>query len=425
MRYFLVVGLLLMGCADEGANSKQVDPVLDEQASVEVIAPSPKVDPALEESLRRIVVLEDLLAQKDALLFSREMELLRFQGTLAGIKGAPDSDLAIQARGVTVDGTTAEGNTAEGNTAEGNTAEGNTAEGNTAEGNTAEENKGGDPAKPALDPAQVRAEEMRATLQGLLEADGVHNYQLLTLGRLEDGHAGPVVVRLVDARGRPSGLMAAERLRLEASRAGYTVTILLEEGYEEHGGVSLPFDGATGVATRGRKPRGGVRRVTLPGVNPAPWIEALPELFGVEAQGGPPDDGLWDLIAVRQEFNRLLVADPSVGRWRLAGLGGIVAGVLRDVQLVELDGAGRPLRRLFADALSLEKGGDGGLRIELTDGVQMVGGERTPFLEGRFRLILPRAEPKAWETAGLPGLVPRPTLLARDRGPDKNAPGGN
>lgn len=410
MRYFLVVGLLLMGCADEGANSKQVDPVLDEQASVEVIAPSPKVDPALEESLRRIVVLEDLLAQKDALLFSREMELLRFQGTLAGIKGAPDSDLAIQARGVTVDGTTAEGNTAEGNT---------------AEGNTAEENKGGDPAKPALDPAQVRAEEMRATLQGLLEADGVHNYQLLTLGRLEDGHAGPVVVRLVDARGRPSGLMAAERLRLEASRAGYTVTILLEEGYEEHGGVSLPFDGATGVATRGRKPRGGVRRVTLPGVNPAPWIEALPELFGVEAQGGPPDDGLWDLIAVRQEFNRLLVADPSVGRWRLAGLGGIVAGVLRDVQLVELDGAGRPLRRLFADALSLEKGGDGGLRIELTDGVQMVGGERTPFLEGRFRLILPRAEPKAWETAGLPGLVPRPTLLARDRGPDKNAPGGN
>ena len=153
MRYFLVVGLLLMGCADEGANSKQVDPVLDEQASVEVIAPSPKVDPALEESLRRIVVLEDLLAQKDALLFSREMELLRFQGTLAGIKGAPDSDLAIQARGVTVDGTTAEGNT--------------------AEGNTAEENKGGDPAKPALDPAQVRAEEMRATLQGLLEADGV------------------------------------------------------------------------------------------------------------------------------------------------------------------------------------------------------------------------------------------------------------
>jgi hypothetical protein len=410
MRYFLVVGLLLMGCADEGANSKQVDPVLDEQASVEVIAPSPKVDPALEESLRRIVVLEDLLAQKDALLFSREMELLRFQGTLAGIKGAPDSDLAIQARGVTVDGTTAEGNTAEGNT---------------AEGNTAEENKGGDPAKPALDPAQVRAEEMRATLQGLLEADGVHNYQLLTLGRLEDGHAGPVVVRLVDARGRPSGLMAAERLRLEASRAGYTVTILLEEGYEEHGGVSLPFDGATGVATRGRKPRGGVRRVTLPGVNPAPWIEALPELFGVEAQGGPPDDGLWDLIAVRQEFNRLLVADPSVGRWRLAGLGGIVAGVLRDVQLVELDGAGRPLRRLFADALSLEKGGDGGLRMELTDGVQMVGDERTPFLEGRFRLILPRAEPKAWEAAGLPGLVPRPTLLARDRGPDEIAPGGN
>lgn len=400
MRCFLAVCLLLMGCADEGANSKQVDPVLDEQAPVVVIAPTLKVDPALEESLLRIAVLEDLLAQKDALLFSREMELLRFQGTLAGIKGAPDSDLAIQARGVTVDG-------------------------NTAGGNTAEGDKGTEPAKPAPDHAQVRAEEMRATLQGLLEADGVHNYQILTLGRLEDGHAGPVVVRLVDARGRPAGLMAAERLRLEASRAGYTVTILLEEGYEEHGGVSLPFDGAAGVATRGRKPRGGVRRVTLPGVNPAPWIEALPELFGAEAQGGPPDDGLWDLIAVRQEFNRLLAADPSVGRWRLAGLGGLVAGVLRDVQLVELDGAGRPLRRLFADALSLEKGVDGGLRIELTDGVQMVGGARTPFLEGRFRLILPRAEPKAWEAAGLPGLVPRPTLLARDRGPDKNAPAGN
>lgn len=410
MRCFLAGGLLLMGCADEGANSNQVDPVLDEQASVEVIAPTPQVDPALEESLLRIAALEDLLAQKDALLFSREMELLRFQGALADIKGAPDSDLAIQARGVTVDG---------------NTAGENTAGENTAGENTAEGDKGSEQAKPALDPAQVRAEELRATLQGLLEADGVHNYQILTLGRLKDGHAGPVVVRLVDARGRPSGLMAAERLRLEASRAGYTVTVLLEEGYEEHGGVSLPFDGAAGVATRGRKPRGGVRRVTLPGVNPVPWIEALPELFGAEAQGGPPDDGLWDLIAVRQEFNRLLSADPSVGRWRLAGLGGLVAGVLRDVQLVELDGAGRPLRRLFADALSLEKGGDGGLRIELTDGVQLVGGERTPFLEGRFRLILPRAEPTAWEDAGLPGLVPRPTLLARDRGPEKNGPAGN
>lgn len=324
----------------------------------------------------RIEFLEGQLSDRNTLLLSRQEELMRFQASLALIQAPPESDLAIEARGPGVD-------------------------------------PGPDTGNPGLDPAVQRAKKLRATLQGLLAADGVHSYQFLTLGRLSTGYAGPVVLRLINARGQPSGLIAAERLRLEASRAGHTVTLVLEEGYEEHGGVSVPFDGTLGVTTRGQKSRGGVRRVVLPGVDPVPWIEALGELFGAEVITGPPNDGLWNLITVRQEMNRLLVADQSSGSWRLGGLGGIVAGVLRDVQLVELDGKGRPLRRLFADALSIEEGDDGGLRLVLTDGVQMVGQERTPFIEGRFLLVLPKAVVAHWRAGGLPGLVPRPTQLAR------------
>ncbi len=388
MKRFLGLSSLLLGCGQQ-APVLEID--LPQQAETNRAIPS--TDPERnsereEELLNQIVHLQDLLTQKDALLLSRQEELLRFQAALAMIQAPPGSDLAIEAKGPTVDSELAS-------------------------------------RESPPDPAQVRAEEIRAALQGLLAADGVHSYQVLTLGRLEQGYAGPVVLRLIDSRGRPAGLIAAERLRLEASRAGRTVTLRLEEGYEERAGVSVPFDGAAGVAAAGQKPRGGMRRVTLPGVDPVPWIEAMPELFGAQASQGPPDDGLWDLTAVRQEFNRLLAADPSVGRWRLAGLGGLVSGVLRDVQLVELDADGHPLRRLFADALSLETGSTAGLRIELTDGVQMVGQERTPFLEGRFRLILPRAEPDVWKARGMPGLVNHPALLARERFESSNAPGGD
>ena len=267
--------------------------------------------------------------------------------------------------------------------------------------------------EPGPDPAVERAERMVPTLQGLLLAEGVRGWQVVTLGRLGDGAVGPVVLRVLDERGRPAGLVAAERLRLEASRAGRTVTLVLEEGREERGGVSLPFEGALSVEASGAHLRGGVRRIEVTGVAVDPWLEALPELFRAEDLRPALDDGLWDLVAVRQELNLLLAEQEASGRWRLGGLGGVVGTELRDIQLVELDAEGRPARRLFADRLVLESNPGGGLRLRLQDGVQHRGQEQTPFLDGRFTIALPRADAAAWRRVGLPGLESGESRLRR------------
>ncbi|MBL6721902.1 MAG: hypothetical protein ISQ08_10895 [Planctomycetes bacterium] len=278
--------------------------------------------------------------------------------------------------------------------------------------------------QPGPDPAVERAEGMVPVLQGLLLAEGVRGWQVVTLGRLGTRAAGPVVLRVLDERGRPAGLVAAERLRLEASRAGRTVTLVLEEGREERVGVSLPFEGALSVEASGAHLRGGVRRIEVTGVAVEPWLEALPELFREQDLRPALDDGLWDLVAVRQELNRLLAEQEATGRWRLGGLGGVVGTELRDVQLVELDAEGRPARRLFADRLVLESNPAGGLRLRLHDGVQHRGQEQTPFLEGRFTIALPRADAAAWRSVGLPGMELEESSLRRAPGAPEGSAGG-
>ncbi len=273
------------------------------------------------------------------------------------------------------------------------------------------------------DPAVQRAERMVPALQGLLLAEGVRGWQVVTLGRLGERAVGPVVLRVLDERGRPAGLVAAERLRLEASRAGRTVTLVLEEGREERGGVSLPFEGALSVEASGAHLRGGVRRIEVTGVAVEPWLEALPELFREEDLRPALDDGLWDLVAVRQELNRLLAEQEASGRWRLGGLGGVVGTELRDVQLVELDAEGRPARRLFADRLVLESAPAGGLRLRLHDGVQHRGQEQTPFLDGLFTIALPRADAATWRRVGLPGMESEESSLRRAPGAAGSAAG--
>lgn len=260
-----------------------------------------------------------------------------------------------------------------------------------------------DPAAAAAAAAQVaaasRAVRARNDLNALLIAEHVFALDVIELGSVHDGWAGPVVVRELDDRGRMVGTLAADRLRLEASRAGRSVTLVFEVGWQSRGGLRTPFGPP---ATEGGE-RGGSRRVQLPGVDPAPWIEALPELLRPEDLLPTPDDGRWNLVELRLLLDERLRLDSPAGRWRLVALGGVVGGDLLDVHLAELGASGRVERRLFADTLRVRPRG-AGLELTLRDGVIERDGQKAPFLQGRYRLYLPDADPEVWRGTGVPGL---------------------
>ena len=78
-------------------------------------------------------------------------------------------------------------------------------------------------------------------MRGLFLAEGVHGLDPLELGRVEGGSIGPVVFRLLDADGRLTGSLAAASMRLEASYAARSVTLVLSDGHESRGGERHPF----------------------------------------------------------------------------------------------------------------------------------------------------------------------------------------
>lgn len=254
----------------------------------------------------------------------------------------------------------------------------------------------------ARENATRRDGEIAVSFKTLFDLDQVTGFEMLECGTLGDGAVGPVVLRALDDGGRPVATLSARRLRLEGSRAARTVTLVLEDGYERRAGEKIPFEGP---ATE--EGRGGVRRVELPDIDPAPWIEALPELFRLEDKAPLADDGQWDLGTVRAALNLLLREDVSGGWWRLASFAGVQAGVLRDVQLDGLDAQGRLERKLFADRMQISAQ-ERGVKIELQDGAQLRGDSKTPFLDGRYRIFLPRASVEAWKKAGIPGIAEAP-----------------
>lgn len=244
----------------------------------------------------------------------------------------------------------------------------------------------------------ARSKEVFLAMRSLFVAEGVEGYDLLEVGAVRDGFTGPVVLRLLDELRRPIGSLTAERMRLEGSLSGHTLTLLFEEGYERRGGLKIPFQGST-LADLSQ----GVRKVVLPMVDPEPWREALPELFEARPEDELRDDGLWDRARLRGELNALLRLDATSGYYSLDAVGGVLEDVMLDVQLLERDLDGALLRRLFADRMTVETA-DRGVVLTLESGVQLRGDRKTPFLEGRYRIFLPRADVAAWTEAGVPGL---------------------
>jgi hypothetical protein len=284
--------------------------------------------------------------------------------------------------------------------------------------------------------AAARAERDRAihlALRSLFTAERILAFELMETGTLRDGATGPVVLRTLDEIGRPTGSICAARMRFEASRTARTLTLVLENGYERRGTTKIPFAsvGDDVGATRAEEdrvadedrvaeedrvtsdgdeisaPEAGVRRVVLPGIDPAPWIEALPELFGTSTSPAVPDDGHWNLVSLRNELNLLLREDAVGGWWRLASLGGVRGSVICDVVLDQLDRDGHLERKLFADRLTVLRE-DRGLQLLLESGAQLRGDRKLPFLDGRYRIFLPRADGTAWTSRGVPGLSPPP-----------------
>ena len=246
---------------------------------------------------------------------------------------------------------------------------------------------------------KARAEELAVSLRSLMRIEQFDSLDLLEIGTLGDGWVGPVVFRLLDEHGRPVGSLSADRLRLEGSRAGWTLTFVLEAGYERRGGERIPFEG-----TLPGEERGGTRRIVLSHSDPDPWYEAAPELFSGGAPAPLPDDGLWHRTLVHRRLNELLALDAAQGSYRLSRLGGVVEDVLRDVEVEQLSPDGYLLQRLVADRLELAAG-ESGIVMTLRDGVVLKGASQHAFLEGRYRIFLPRAKLAEWEAAGLPGLV--------------------
>ncbi|HEX6883285.1 MAG TPA: hypothetical protein VF530_07875 [Planctomycetota bacterium] len=245
--------------------------------------------------------------------------------------------------------------------------------------------------------ARARAEELGRQLAVLMRLEGLRGLDLLEAGTLQPGPPaalGPVVFRCLDERGALTGSLAAARLRLEASAAAHTLTIVLEDGFESRGGAREPF-------------AGGERRITLRDVDPGPWRAECPELFAAEEPVAGGDEGRWPLFEVRRELNRLLALDTRHGWYRLHSLGGVRGRALLDVIVEELDAGGKLQRRFFADRLWLVLE-DASLVLELEDGAIVRGAEKTPFRDGRHRLVLPGVALEPWRAAVLPGFSEPP-----------------
>ena len=256
-----------------------------------------------------------------------------------------------------------------------------------------------------------RSDEIERSLRTLLRLEWVDGLALLEAGVLSDeGWTGPCVFRLIDQDRRAIGSVSAERLHLEGSLAGRTLTLVLSEGYERRAGELLPF-----VGTEEGERRGGERRIVLVHTDPRPWMEAMPELFRERVIDSKEMATGRTAAELQRSLNMLLAEDAAGGRWRLNSFEGVTEAGLTGVNFIDLDPNGGVKRHLFADLLRVERR-ERGVVLVMTDGVQMRGGRKTPFLEGRYRIFLPTARQEGWEELGLIESAPREESLEAEGG---------
>jgi hypothetical protein len=351
--------------------------------------------PRVAELERTVSELEERLAQSEAARLARDRDFVQFQQQLVGL--GPPGALEQQVRALLSAPAEGAGGAPTPMSSE-----------STPEGSPLPEERAAEQA--ALDRAAREASQARAqTLNLLLRSEGVWTLELLEAGELHwsapatptaelpesllaprPHGTGPVVFRQLDDRGRLAGGIEAELLRLEGSRSGRTLTVVLERGAFLEGGEHRPF-------------RDGLHRIELLHVDPAPFLAALPDLFGPLEDQRLMDDGRWSLPAVHTALNRLFEADRGGLRYRLRWLGGVVGDELRDLRLEVLGPQGQSERFLFADRGRLALQGTT-VSLTLEGGTSLRGDERAPFLDGQMRLVLPRVDRALLEGHPLPGI---------------------
>jgi len=238
-----------------------------------------------------------------------------------------------------------------------------------------------------------RVGQIYRQLRYLLRSEEVFELDLLEIGTLQPTGVGPAIFRILDGT-RLTGSLRADVLRLEGSRAARTLTLVFDGGYEARGGERTPFEG-------------GVRRIVFPFIDPEPWMKDLPELFAAAELFPDHDDGLWPLESVRHELNRLLGLDVSTGWYRVHGIGGIMGDRFVDVLIEHFNKDGFVEERFFADRMRILLEPPGVLLL-LEGGAIVRGQEKSAFLEGKYRIFLPRSPLEEWRRAELPGMSDPP-----------------
>ncbi|MCH2107197.1 MAG: hypothetical protein MK291_11215 [Planctomycetes bacterium] len=361
----VVLASLWSGCGAEPVEAKKEDPALVELRA-ELERQRAEFEGREQELLLLLSAAQAELAQAEEARLSREREWLAWTNAISTL--APEGGVEVPDFEVELDEEELETLSPEASPLE----------------------------EPRDEARLARSEEIERSLRTLLRLEWVDGLALLEAGLLSDqGWTGPCVFRLINSEGRAIGSVSAERLYLEGSVTGRTLTLVLEEGYERRAGDLLPFEG-----TEAGERRGGERRIVLVRTDPRPWMDAMPELFREQAPAPSLEGTLKSHEELRRGVNRLLSEDAAGGRWRLDSFEGVGDTGLKGVELVDLDEEGKVRRHLFADHMRVERR-ESGVVLVLNDGVQMRGGRKTPFLEGRYRIFLPQALHPAWEEAGV------------------------
>ncbi len=263
-----------------------------------------------------------------------------------------------------------------------------------------------EPEAPAVAPeptplagALQRGTELRRTFNGLLRTEGVGGLELLEAGvpwaldpRRDEAEAfgtGPVVFRRLDRSGGLIGGLAAERLTLEESLSGRTLSLVLHRPEERIRGQVLELD---------QDPL----RIDLDAIDSEAFRKLCPELFALKSETRLLRRPFTNRAAMQVRFQALLALSRSGARYELQSVGGRDDEAWLDVRFLARDSQGRADRHLLADRMLLGLR-DGLVVLELLDGATLIDGQSVPFMNGRMRIVLADADSDAWIDAGLPG----------------------